>query len=83
MFTKQFKTVTNSNLHSIRVKLGELHNTNANGITEEAIAIAENEIAQVETEWIKNQLSHDKNHTLLEDEKPTKRFLTMESGKGG
>ena len=82
-FTKQLKTVTNSNLHSMRVKLGELRNANANGINEEAIAIAENEIAQVETEWIKNQLSNDKNYSLLEDEKPTKRFLNMESGKGG
>ena len=41
----------------MRVKLGELRNINANGINEEARAIAENEIAQVEIEWIKNQLS--------------------------
>ena len=57
-FTKQIKTVTNSNLHSMRVKLGEMRNANANGI-------------------------NDKNYSLLEDEKPTKRFLNMESGKGG
>ena len=40
--------------------MGELRNTIANGINEDAIAVAENEIAQVETEWMKNQLSNDK-----------------------
>ena len=40
-FTKQLKSVTNSKLHDLRVKL-ELRNTNANRINEEAIAVTEN-----------------------------------------
>ena len=43
----------------------------------------EDEINLVETNWIQNQLSDDRNYNLLEDEKPSKRFLNMESGKGG
>ena len=50
--TKQLKSVPNSHLYVLSVKLGEICNTNDNGINEDAIVVDENEIAQVETEWI-------------------------------
>ena len=82
-FTKTLKSVTNSSLQGLRVKLGELRNNNSDGINNAEIAKTEDEINLVETNWIQNQLSDDRNYNLLEDEKPSKRFLNMESGKGG
>ena len=43
----------------------------------------EHDILEIETNWIKNQISEDKNYILLENEKPSRSFLNMESGKGG
>merc|ERR1712240_255615 len=82
-FTKNLKSVTNSNITSLKRRLNELRNTNDQGINNHDIATLEHDILEIETDWITNQISEDKNYILLEDEKPSRSFLNMESGKGG
>ena len=82
-FTKNLKSVTNSNITAMKRRLNDLKNTNNQGINNHDIATLEHDILEIETDWIKNQISEDKNYNLLEDERPTRSFLNMESGKGG
>ena len=82
-FTKNLKSVTNSNIIAMKRRLNDLKNINNQGINNQDIATLEHDILEIETNWIKNQISEDKNYSLLEDEKPSRSFLNMESGKGG
>ena len=77
-FTKNLKSVTNSNITSSNRRLNELKNTNDQGINNQDIPILEHDILEIETDWIKNQISEDKNDILLEDERPSRSFLNME-----
>ena len=58
-------------------------NTNDQGINSNDIAQLEHDILEIETDWIKKQISEDNNYKLLEDERPSRSFLNIESGKGG
>ena len=47
------------------------------------IRTIEEKLAQVEQEFLEKELKFKENFTLLEDEKPSKHFLNLESTKGG
>ena len=47
------------------------------------IRTIEDKLAQVEQEFLEKELKFKENFTLLEDEKPSKHFLNLESTKGG
>ena len=49
----------------------------------EQILILEGELLQKDQEFLEQELKFKENFTLLEDEKPTKNFLNLESTKGG
>ena len=62
---------------ALKRRLNELKNTNDQGINNQDISILEHDILEIETDWIKNQISEDKNYILLEDERPSRSFLNM------
>ena len=80
-FSKTLKV--NTRKEELR-KENELNNLiNSDTINSERIQLLENEILQTELEHVSRELQFKENFTLLEDEKPSRNFLNLESTKGG
>ena len=83
MFTKTMKKETKIHTQHLKAKLGELLDTNVNGSNDVEISDTQELIDNLEAKWLKTILENNKDYSLIDDEKPSKRFLNMESGKGG
>ena len=82
-FCKTLKQETTFNTGELKKELGMLIDSNHNNINDERIAQVEAEIETIEQEWLKTILVNDERFAMLDDEKPTKAFLNMESERGG
>ena len=80
-FSKSLKTNTRKDEIRKENELNNLINSDTNNT--ERIQLLENEILQTELEHVSRELQFKENFTLLEDEKPSKNFLNLESTKGG
>ena len=80
-FSKSLKTNTRKDEIRKENELNNLINSDTNNT--ERIQLLENEILQTELEHVSRELQFKENFTLLEDEKPSRNFLNLESTKGG
>jgi hypothetical protein len=76
--TKEF----HDNTEILKVELNELINSDDPNNTRK-ITDLEVQLATIEEEYLVKELEYKDNFSVLEDEKPTRNFLNLESSKGG
>ena len=82
MTSKPLKTNTKRETAKLEEELNDLVNSNDPDLAAKIRNLKE-ELNLKEQEHLERELQFKENFTLLEDEKPTKNFLNLESTKGG
>ena len=82
-YAKRNKTTQHNNEEELKEELQKLITEDENEDNIEQILETQAKLKNVETIKLYNILSKKKNFTLLEDERPTRTFLNLESSKGG
>ena len=82
-YAKYNKAALDNTEHILREKLQTLISEEENYENIENIALTQAKLKEFETKKLFDILSTKKNYLLLDDERPTKTFLNLESSKGG
>ena len=82
-YAKYNKAALDNTEHILKEKLQTLISEEENYENLENIALTQAKLKEFETKKLFDILSTKKNYQLLDDERPTKTFLNLESSKGG
>ena len=82
-YIKYNRIFHDNNENKLKEELQELISNDINDENMEQISITQAKLQQLETKKLYDILSTKKNYQLLNDERPTKTFLNIESSKGG
>ena len=82
-YTKYTKTAQDNKETELKSKLQTLISDDINNENIEHITATQAQLKDIETKKLFDILSTKKNYLLLEDERPTKTFLNIESSKQG
>ena len=82
-YTKYNKIAQDNHENELKEELQTLISDDINDENIEQISVIESKLKEFETKKLYDILSTKKNYLLLDDERPTKTFLNIESSKGG